>query len=265
MKLRFGLIFLLSAAVILSGAFLPRLAGSWLDSHESGLVNYAQITDIHLSFADAEGKLNMRQKLPLLARYDSSTEIPVSLAKKTKAQVQTIAEQFVSTCKKEGLLSQDLNAVYEWAETQAFLAYWDDTETWSNTFWTVFVTFDIDCTLQLIIDDETGAVCSLIFLDNRYYDMDTGLSYSWYDHMGIQTEADIQSALETLCSVYLNNLGDDFSNYDVISLVFDAWDNSYPYEEGEVLSTQFNWGDLVFGETTVNFHIDPSGFRVTLY
>ena len=261
MKLRMLLILLLSAAVLIAGAFLPQFAGSWQDSHESGMISYAQITDVKLSFADTEGGLNMYQKLPLLARFDSYTEIPVSLASQTETQVQNIAKNFIEACQKAGLLSYDLSTNWNRAVLQSFLVFWDAEETWSNIFWSVQVEFSLNCSLDLVIDDQTGTICSAAFMDSQVT-ADTGASYGWYNTMGIHTDSQMDAALEALCTVYLENLGSEFSSFDPHSLVIEASSQEFAYEDWKSRSTQISWSDLVFGETIIHFSVYPSGFQV---
>ena len=256
MRLRSFVILLLAAAIIFVGAMLPKLAGAWQDASASDLVSYAQISGVELQVDESGSDLSMRQKLSMLGGgYAVSMEIPESLAKLSSADLGHVVEDTISKYQELGLMASDLTVSLR--EQQPYLIYWDDSKTRSNIFWNVFVYFDGDLSMSLIVDDQTKTVCTISY----------GRPDGWYPEYAEVNKQALSADAQNLCQTVLEELGSEFSNYDPVNIMTSV--NTEWSEGGEngflSFSTYITWSDILFGQIHLSFYVNPSGFRTYIW
>ena len=236
--------FALLAFLLLGGA-LPNLAAAWQDS-AGEKPGFAPIGEISLEVGDKNSE-NVHGKLALLGGAQQSMEIPPSLAATSEANLETRVRNIISSYQKEGLLpglSQPLTSAQ--FRNQPYLVRWSDSDTEGTIFWNVNVNLDptYSRSLYLILDDESGRVCLMEYYDGSYTESAVNYATTYQ--------------LENLCKLYLQGLGSEFEQYDPASLV----KNAYYAGEGGSLTTTLNWGDILYGEVTLQFEVSPAFFRV---
>ena len=253
MKLKQGTALLLAAVLILLGGMLPRLVGNAQDMTSIGKTEYAQLRQIHLDIVTRDGtELNMTAKISILKGFAGSLELPDSMAQMTSKELLSIAKDWATRYYNAGLLpySPDIDSTD--MQAQAYLVYRDSERAFSNIFWRL----EITCSggrLNFILDDETGTVCTILYSDQREPDAE-GYIY------------DVGTAIETFCQLYLEGLGEEFSKYDPGS-VSRKYQNVMAYEgatDYSGVTTEISWGDLIYGETTIFFAVDPHGFYTVI-
>lgn len=255
MKLKQSTALLLAAVLILLGGFLPRLVGNAQDMASIGKTEYAQLRQIHLDIDTRDGaELNMTAKIAILKDFAGSLELPDSMAEMTTKELRNLAQDTAAQYYDAGLLPYSPKFDSTDIGCQAFLVYWDSERAWSNIYWRIRVAYNGGGTLELIVDDETGTVCTVSFHDNMEPDSADGYIY------------DVGTAIETFCWLYLEGLGEEFSKYDPES-VSRKYQNVMAYEgdtDYSAVTTEISWGDLIFGETTIFFAVDPHGFYTVI-
>ena len=100
-------------------------------------------------------------------------------------------------------------------------------------------------TVQRILDDQTGTVCS-ITLTKSDETLETTVN-----------TAQLKNQMRALCSLYLEELGTAFSRFDADSIA----SNAYFQGENTLIST-LSWSDIMYGEVRINFLISPDQFSV---
>ena len=250
---------LLAAALLLLGAFLPRLTGGIQDTAAIGKTDYAQLNQIQLetdgpSPSEApDNRLSTAAKLSILKGFAGSLELPDSMAAMTHKELLAIAKSWATRYYDAGLLpgspvfdSTDMQA-------QAYLVYRDNERAFSNIFWRL----ELVCcggSLEFIIDDETGTVCTILFSDQAAEPDAEGYLY------------DMDASMGALCQLYLEGLGEEFSKYNPGTIAKNS--QRVMSYEGDTdysgLTTELSWGDIRFGQTAIYFSVSPHGFYTVI-
>lgn len=249
---RLAAIALLSLAVIALGAFLPRIVGAWQDGREAAVL-YAPIPEVSLEFDHVDQENGIRNKLILLQQEHDSLSIPDSMASMSVSAVEKRVLEVVRDYQAAGLipaLRQELNK--KRISSSAYLVRRLAGGDQGTVFWSVDVDLDDSYTqhLNLILDDETGTVCTIHY---------TNEALLWGENTS-QEQPDpelLKKWLQSLCSVYLTGLGAEFQDEDPADLARGA------VLSGAVLSTDLNWSDILYGEISISFVVTSSYFHVT--
>lgn len=244
------LILLFALGVIVLGAFLPQLANAWLFPSHSGKVTYVTINDVQLEF-DSSDQPQIQEKLAMLLKYNDSMELPDSLASLTREDILRIVQDTVTKYQQASLLPVGLRQVTkrEILDAQPYMVSWDLGENQSSIFWNVRVSLTDDANLSLILDDQTGTVCSISF---------SQISPEAEGTTPLST-AHLQSQMNALCSLFLAELGDAFSQTDPASIAGNAYSPSE-----NALSATLSWSNIMYGEVQLVFFVSANRFSVHL-
>lgn len=246
--LTFGAL-LLSLGIIALGAFLPRLAGAWMDD-SSGKISYAPIKNVQLEFSHAGDPMPMDEKLALLSKYTDFMELPVSLATLSEKDILTIVQSTVESYQKAGLLPVGIRQLAKRdLRTQVVLFSWDATGNSGNIFWSVEFSPGTNMYMYLILDDQTGAVCSLSFSRDPYESNSAYTSPTNY-----LTQKQLQDKMTALCDLFADGLG--WEDFDTAAIVQQA------QYDGYFLHTSYSWNDILYGENRINIYVSDDNFSI---
>lgn len=250
MRWKTAVILLLCALVIIAGALLPKLVGSLMDRYETGRVEQAGISQIHLEF-DNSG-MTMREKLALLSSSTSAMQVSTDMTVQTSAQVWQIAMKTVENYRQAGLIPTDLSAA-NISYCVPTMVYWEKqggtSEIHSNIFWELSIADGAggDNALTMTIDDRSGIVCTLSYQNVMTHRED---------------HSRLDKALETLCSLALVDLGEEFSDVDPQALVDAA---GIQGTASSYAAADIAWQDTIHGEIRLAFVVSEVGFYTYTY
>ena len=245
MKHKPYLVLLLSALLILLGGFLPGLVAARLDASVEKKIQFAEISDIQLEFSESD--INLRQILSILCTDPETVDIPVGLAQQKQEYMESIASGMAVALQEKSMgfwtyedggmeYPSNLSIVF----CQPRLASSNLEEGLSNIFWYVEVSDQNGNQLMRVtIDDRTGTVCSLYYQDlNRNHD-----------------KTQMQSILYSFSDLFLEELGEEFFDYDSNNILKDA---QFP-QDGSYLASTIKWWaqDL---EMRTTFFVNSSAF-----
>lgn len=258
MKLKSFLALLLSAAVIVLGALLPKFVGERQDAANDNRVLFAPIKDIRLEFTREE--ITMSQTVAMLGGYREAVEIPYGLTSlgqdKAEAAALAAAERycqadvmFQNTADQTTILYCQPVLIYgNYLYDAAGQPRYDGASVnnrQSNIYWEITCgSIEGAYTFHVIIDDRTGMVCSVEYSDGKH-------EYK---------QEDMEFILFCFCDLYLTDLGEEFYWCDVSDIADNAiapLDNSY-------LASDISWTDSVYGECWVTFFVNEHGFYTNI-
>lgn len=224
---------LLAGAIIAAGARLPAIAAAW--QARDNEISYADISPVELSFED-DG-IPIAAKISILSDPAEFLEIPSSLASRTPEEIQSIFTKTLDSYIQAGLVQQ---ADGETSVTcQAYITF-DSLRSRSVIFWDVRMS-SWDWSFSLYLDDETGTVCSVDYIDY------------------INLRPDLQDVLVAFSGLYLAGLGEEFPAQDPARILEEA-----EYQGDSCISSTINWGDVYYGETRITFWVQDCGFFTAL-
>lgn len=250
MRWKTPLILLLCGAILVLGAFLPGFVADLQDRYGAQNVDYAEIGEIRLEFENSA--MTMREKLALLSGPASTMQVSTDMTLHTTAEVWQIAMETAEAYRQSGLIPKALSAA-DIAYCIPIMHYWEQYEgtaqLYSNIFWELSIADGAGGTnaLTLVIDDRTGTVCTL-----NYQNMTT--------HR--EEPMRLSKALEVLCSLALEELGEEFSEYNARTLAHSAGitDNTTSYAAVDI-----PWEDANIGEIRLAFVVSEAGFYTYTY
>lgn len=249
MKLNRTLVLLLSAGLIVLGAFLPSIVGNRQDAAVEGEILFATVSDIQLVFS--ENDTTLRETISILCTDPDAVEIPADLANLKLSRVETAAMDMANRLQEEeiGFLLYPLDGPPENAEffvdsCQPVLSSSNLVSGLNNIFWYVeVVSTDRKQFLGLVVDDRTGTICSM-----NYYD----------EHIEHSKDR-MQTILYTFSYLYLEELGEEFFDYscnDILKEAQSPTDNSY-------LASSIRWWAKDY-EYRTTFFVNNNGFYTYL-
>lgn len=258
MNLKSFLALLLSAAVIVLGALLPRFVGERQDAANDNQVLFASIKDVQLEFTQEE--ITMSQTVAMLGGYREAVEIPYGLTSLGQDKAEAITIAAVERYCQAGVMFQNTADQGEILYCQPVLIYGNfpyDTvneqrydgasinNRQSNIYWNItYGSIEGAYTFYAVIDDRTGMVCSIEYSDGRH-------TYK---------QEDMEFILSCFCDLYLTDLGEEFYWCDVADIVANAkapLDNSY-------LASDISWNDTVYGGCRITFFVNECGFYTNI-
>lgn len=239
---RTSLVLLCSVLVIVLGALLPWLVSRVADSLVQDKVSYAQVDAVHLEFE--EESMTLREKLALLGNLTQTVPISENLSRLSAADVRALTAGVIEQYVQAGLLPASLDA-YDSANTELIPEIVLNTnartqETRSNLFWSVQVYSPDNGILSLLLDDETGVVCTINF------DITNSAYFS----------GDFEARLSAFRDLYLDGLNGEFTAFGPIQGAgpIDKWAGS-----------DISWTDPVYGEVRINLLVYEFGFYAYIY
>lgn len=250
MRWKIPLILFLCIAILVLGAYMPSLVGNLQDRYGSQKVAYAEIGAVQLEFDNSA--MTLQQKLALLSGAASTMQVSTDMTQHTSAEIWQIAMRTAEIYREAGLIPKALSAA-DIAYCIPVMFYWEPQEEgaqlYSNIFWELSIADGVGSgnALTMVIDDRTGTVCTLS-----------------YQNVLIHREETLRlnKALETLCSLALRELGEEFQRYDARTLATSAGvtDASASYAAVDIA-----WEDASLGEIRLAFVVSEVGFYTYTY
>ena len=244
-RLKQPLILLLSAAILVLGGLLPGFVGKLQDRYREGRVEFAPVHAVQLEFEDTS--MTLRQKLALLGESTSAIQVSTDMTQHTTAEIWQIAMNTAETYRQAGLIPTTLSPA-DIAYCVPKMVYWEshreDSQVHSNIFWELSVSDGGggENALSMVVDDRTGTVCTI-----RYQNVAVPRA----------EENTLEKMLEIFCGMALEELGEEFGEYDPKQLAREA------VASGSVASyaaAQIAWEDSIHGEVRMAFVVSDVGF-----
>lgn len=241
-KFKSPLILLLSAALIIFGALLPRTVAAIQDDVDINQVNYAPISEVHLEFND--DVMTMKEKFMIMHHDQTNVPVPAKLCTRTQENIMELVQDTIEVYTEAGLIPFSVDVAQCLNDCKAYLGYSYYTET-SFVYWSIVLS-NIewsDWMLYLRIDDETGAIMKIEYL-----------------HQATLYELPLDDKLDSFCQLYLEGLGTEFEEFDKTYLKKHMEATS----DGKVTYCYITWEDEYFGNVDMILHLTEYGFSTSL-
>lgn len=242
---------ILAVALILFGAFLPKIVGSIMDRSASNKMEFAEVSDIQLEFVQSD--MPMEEIMSILCKGTHSVEVPQDLASHSASDIQRLAQQAISHYQDAGLISHSVDIAIELQSCVPNLVYQQASSRKSNIFWhLVIVPADNSWSLEMDLDDRTGRLCSI----NYIYHVDP--------NQAKPTEPiyeDLEEMLLSFSNLFLRDLGDSFAEMDTEAIsagISTSVDEDYA-------SATVTWEDTIKGECHMIFYLLDTSFYTIYY
>lgn len=247
-KLRTLLILLLAMFLIAAGAYLPRIAAAVQDGQTLGHTATEPMQSLVLELGgETQAPGYMMRKLAL---EQNMMTIPISAGEASMTQEDVFAAA------EKGMEGYIEAGMFEWFEynfrnAEPYLGIDADDKSNFTVFWSVTLDYQGDPYqyLFLHIDDETGKILYINYVTYA----DDQFKYYYPDNQ--------QLMMEDFVSTY-------FSQLDLTDLADYAYLNGTGTEKvttaDDVTAVRYSFGDLVYGEVSVDFYITPVGFYTVL-
>lgn len=160
-KWKIPLLLLLTAALIVAGAYLPKVIGDFLERASSEGVGYGEIQSVELELRE-RNTLSMLEKV-YLAQHSEAIAVSESDTAMTTEQAISAAEAALEPYRDAGLLR---GWEGEYTVTARPVLSLDAVSGLYGYFWCVYLTFggkEPYSQLNLMIDDETGKIIDIYF------------------------------------------------------------------------------------------------------
>lgn len=245
MKYKRTIVLSLSALLILLGALLPGIVGSRQDAAHDGEVYFASINEIQLEFS--QNDMTLKDTIAVLCGTAETVEIPEELAQLKRSSAISYATAAVEAYWESGIVFQEEDIggfSFEVVSCIPYLAYCSSQDNLTNIFWQItFSNKKRTEYMTLILDDRTGTICSV---DYSYGDV-------------ILSDEDMNRVLYNFSNVYLQELGEEFYDFDTNKILKDA---QFPQDKSYLASSIRWWaGDYEYRTT---FFVNPNGFYTYL-
>lgn len=241
-NIKVPILILLTILLLIACASLPAIAAAVQDKASVNNSGYSDMQSVELNLGEEKETLPMMGKLAMLGNMEV-VNIDLSQASMTEEEVFTAVEAQMAAYEEAG--------IFQWFDVTLRSAVpklgvdLDD----ANNFlvhWTVsFVNEDNPISLVLDIDDETGKILSLTY---GVYDSFT-MDGVWKRNKVI---------MDDFTDVYFTQLGlTEAAEYA------ESTGTGYEYSErdGGVSSALYSFGDVTYGEITMEFYVEgPGGF-----
>lgn len=256
MKVKSSLLLLLAAVVVITGALLPRIFANTQDGRQLDQLTFSQINNVQLEFV--EDGISMRETLGILCRNTDAIEVPLDLAAHTKEDILLIASQFISHYQNAGLILHNVDVKTHLADCVPQLQYEDNSNRKSNIFWVLrLMSVQENWEMYLTIDDKSGKLCNISY---DYY-MDPDYVVEGYSSPAEPIYSDLYDTLLTFSALFLKDLGDEFSDFDIGQL---EQGTSTSIDE-EFISSSVEWDDSISGKCHIIFYVMDTKFYTLLY
>ena len=231
-RLKYVLVLLLAAVLILAGAALPRLVAASGDRNTLGSGGYAQMRAVEF---ELHKNIPSMGKLAMMEHMHSAVEILPSKASMTEQEVAEACRSALEPYIEAGLMED----YTPWqVGVQAYLV---QSGTVNGIFWTVYMINDSQeqYEIEAAIDDETGKLLSVWVSDQKFRGSDLQAEY-----------------LYILADLF-------FSGLDIREYGSFATDDLEKWEQERQTAIRYRFGDQVYGEVEVDICVQEYGFSVT--
>lgn len=239
-KLKSLLIFLLTAILLITGAFLPNITAAMADQVRNGKVNTAPIQSVQLEFGSEKPTDSMIRKLAIRSRMNTLPIAPGD-ASMTEEEVFAAAESCMEQYISAGIFSW-FEETHRMAEPHLAINPYNTDEFY--IFWAVNFVGENDpySNLFLHLDDETGRI---LYIDYVTYDPDRAylskeqsqvidaFSQLYFDQLDLMEAADPTSSKTVTVTKEMSK---------------DVWCRRYSFT------------DTGYGAFTLEFYVKPKGF-----
>ena len=250
-KLKILIAVVLSLALILTGAYLPKLIASALDNKLSQTPSYSDMQSIQLDVGK-EQRLAVLDKLALLGIVETANTVPAQM-NMDENQVKDAVYAFMQQCETAGILQ--LFDSYTTSIHPKLL--YDLTNPANYIFvWTVSMFYEGDSCHQYFlcdVDDQTGQIlCVSYDIYNKPYEMD-GV---WERNRAV---------VDAITDLYFDQFGltSTANNIENAPTVDGGIESGalYDYREvdGGVTEVVYTFDSPSFGEFHIQFNIDGAG------
>lgn len=241
-KLIYSLFLLLVAALIVAGAFLPRITAAITDNSTNGKAETAPMQSVELALGESSHEpLDMLRKLAL-ADHMSTVPISADQAALTEEEVYSAVEKHMQDYAASGIFEM-FTPTYTSVETLlAIDPYGTDNY---GIIWTVnLVSGDGPYrSLFLHIDDETGKI---LFMDYETHGEDRFNYYPEYQSY--------------VMGVFAGNFFSQLGLAEELQYMKNATVTSIATTQ-ECSEVCYSFDDLTYGEINLYFSVYPNGFR----
>lgn len=247
---------ILALLLIIAGALLPQIVGNVMDAALSNQIEFADASDIQLEFV--QNDIPMEEILGIMCRNTHSVEVPADLAIHSSSDIQQLARQAISHYQEANLIPHSIDTVADIRSCTPELLYEQASSRKSNIFWNlIFEPSDNSWRLEMVLDDRTGALCSIHY----DYHIDPDYIDPTYVNTAAPIYEDLEGMLFTFADVFLSDLGDSFAaldKEDISAGISTSVDEDFT-------STTVSWEDTLYGECHIVFFIMDTSFYTILY
>lgn len=238
---------LLSFAVLVLGALLP---GILADIQEQSYApGFAAMNSVELQLR-SDGNISLKDAISLVCNSTNTVEVGEEMTTRTAAEVMDLAEELLQPYLELGLIiAPGLDVRSQTYSCVPNLVVSEGEAASSVIFWQVLILFDEEePALRLAIEDQTGALAALDYHYSKTDYVYSGVTYFVPD-----------ATLETLCKIYLDGLGEEFTEYTPTV--------AQTYTDADGVTAQhwnFSW-EGTFGPAGISFDVWPYGISISLF
>lgn len=233
-KFKAAVTVLLTLALLIAGAYIPKLVARFLDWQATGKGSLDPIASVELNIHQ---ELSSIGKLAMMNRIDSLLPIRESKARMTTEEVMDAVYEGLTPYMDAQLATYYENRV----EMRPYLVQVPDTPELQRVIWQVTVSGDdSDFTFfDLIIDDETGNILRI-----NYTAENPQIPYGRDETLNLFME------------IFFSSLGiDNFGEYLVEDL-------EYAYTGDNATAVRFRFEDEQYGGVNVDMFVHENGFYI---
>ena len=253
-KWKLPLILMLTVALIVTGMFLPVIAGLVMDGLSIGKAAAAPMQSVELSFSTDEEKRE-GYMLKKLALEREMTSFPVT------AGEASMSEEDVFTAVEAQMDRYVAAGVFQWFEpsyrsAEPYLFVSGDSSNNMSIIWAVHIVQEADPyqNLFLHLDDETG---SILYMDY----VNTNTDEYLYNPDVESAEKEMWSAMDAFTGVYFSQRG--LTEQAETERSGTQSDYTYLYTEpAEGASAVYVFTDTGYGDVTIQFVLKYNGFYI---
>lgn len=223
---------LLTVAVVAACAMLPTFVAGMQDNVQQDEITVGDVNEVKLEVE----KLNMFEKL-FLFREGQSIIYKKEKTELINYDMETMVSEQLGPYVEAGLIPGDIDDLS--MEATPMLYFYSGKTDLSHVFWNInfFSQEEPFYHLELYVDDETGKIIVI----NLYCDVPI------YDN-------NMFEKLQMFLEIYISNMEDELEYVSDAEIVENA------NTEVEVISAELRWGDLIYGELTLEFAFSPYSF-----
>lgn len=223
---------LLTVVVVAACAMLPTFVAGMQDNVQQDEITVGDVNEVKLEVE----KLNMFEKL-FLFREGQSIIYKKEKTELINYDMETMVSEQLGPYVEAGLIPGDIDDLS--MEATPMLYFYSGKTDLSHVFWNInfFSQEEPFYHLELYVDDETGKIIVI----NLYCDVPI------YDN-------NMYEKLQMFLEIYISNMEDELEYVSDAEIVENA------NTEVEVISAELRWGDLIYGELTLEFTFSPYSF-----
>lgn len=228
---------LVTAGIVVACAMLPALVAAMQDKAQQDEITYGDVNAVKLEVE----QLNMFEKLFLFGNGQSIV-YNENKAKLSEDEIETLVYEQIAPYIDAGLIPCNIDELSIGATPVLF--FYSGKEDLSSVFWNVGVyssgkEFHY---LDLFLDDETGKMIIInLYCDDPIY------------------ENSMYELIQVFYEIYCANMADELDFIPVVEMV------EYNNTDIKVISAEIRWGDMIYGELTLEFAFSPNSFYNRVY